>query len=489
MMFLRKVAQGGALAAALLSGVACQNYPFMFQTNQRVDARDYQSQISTTDKTDILFVIDNSPSMREAIANVQLNMVNFITRLSSTTNDYQIGVITVDATRVPPSPANGTCDPCCDLDTDDDGYPDFSNCDGGRLASADGRTRILRRPTAVDPQENAEQVDEVIQTFNDILTSIGTNGDSYERSFQTLTWALGQDEETSPFAVRALNFGFLRPDADLAIIFASDEDDCTSLDPAWYTAFGRDDSQCYGSTELADPAQFVDFLVGVKNNDIRRVRAAAIVGAAPSSERLKYTARGCFTDPSGNPSDQCGCSAQRFVPDTSTPEQGDDFFCNYLASPPYSQLPTREPARENNQGGCEKMPGARYVQFMNQLDADRRAEAQNEGVYVDSLCRADYGETLEQILSNVVLNNCFTLVEPPSGDVVDNAVVIRNGERLNRVEQLTGGPSGWYYVLDNTGRTGGQICLQDIIKSVNDTYEILVVSAARGFEDTATPAP
>jgi hypothetical protein len=90
-----------ALWPTLALCAGCQSYPFSFQTNQRVEARSYQEQVSTSDKTDILFVIDNSPSMAEERANLQLNIGRFIEVLSRSVVDYQVAVITPDADSVP----------------------------------------------------------------------------------------------------------------------------------------------------------------------------------------------------------------------------------------------------------------------------------------------------------------------------------------------------------------------------------------------------
>ena len=289
-----------AFLPTLVLAAGCQSYPFSFQTNQRVEARSYQEQVSTSDKTDILFVIDNSPSMAEERANLQQNIGRFIQVLSRSVVDYQVGVITPDADRVP----GPGCSPCCDLDTDGNGLPDFSGCDGGRLVAADGLRRVFPRPVSDDPEELQQKTEAFIADFNEVIGSLGDGGSPFERSFETMKTALSPDSEV---AVRALNFGFLRPDAALAVIFMTDEDDCTHADKTWYTQAGRDDSDCYVDPTAQPVSEFVDFLQTLKGGSIDLVRGAAIVGSVEAvAAPLGYEAAGCFTDSESLPSNQCG---------------------------------------------------------------------------------------------------------------------------------------------------------------------------------------
>lgn len=453
---------------ALALCAACQSYPFSFQTNQRVEARNYQAQIATSDKTDILFVIDNSPSMTEERENLQRNIARFISVLSRSVVDYQLGVITPDADRVP----GPGCAPCCDLDTDGNGLPDFSGCDAGRLVAADGKRRVFKRPVSDDPAELAMLTQRLIDEFNLTVSSAGSTGSPFERSFENMRTALADDSDV---AVRALNFGFLRQDAALAVIFLTDEDDCTHADKSWYTQFGRDDSDCYVDPTAQDPAEFVDFLVELKGG-IAPVRAAAIVGSVPSIDPLEYSPAGCFTEADQSPSNNCGCWSTRFVPDRSTSDPDDELFCNLLSQPPYSQPLARLPDLGSGQGGCSALPGSRYFDFLQEINDRRIAAGVKLGVVADSLCRGDYGDTLERIAIEVVSDNCFALVERPSLDF-ESIVVFRNGDELPKVV-VGSGAQGWSY-----NETSNSICLENIIKSVNDTYEITVVSATKGFEE------
>ncbi len=458
-----------ALFPVFLLTVACQSYPFAFQTNQRVEARSYQEQVSTSDKTDILFVIDNSPSMTEERANLRQNIGRFIQVLSRSVVDYQVGVITPDADRVP----GPSCKPCCDLDTDGNGLPDFSSCDGGRLVAADGLRRVFPRPVSDDPLELQQKTEAFIADFSAVVASLGEGGSPFERSFENMQTALSPDSEV---AVRALNFGFLRPDAALAVIFMTDEDDCTFADKSWYAQAGRDDSDCYVDPTVQPVSEFVDFLQNLKGGSIDLVRGAAIIGSVEAvAAPLGYEAAGCFTDANALPSNACGCWSTRFVPDRTTSDPDDELFCNLISGPPYEQTSERIPDLGSGQGGCSTLPGGRYMAFIEEINRRRIAAGLKLGVVADSLCRGDYGPTLERIAIDVVSDNCFRLIEQPSLDF-ESIRVVRNGEILPQVADDSD-ESGWVYNVESN-----RVCLANITKSVNDTYEITVVSGTKGFE-------
>ncbi|MEO1170711.1 MAG: hypothetical protein AAFX94_01495, partial [Myxococcota bacterium] len=90
-----------------------------------------------------------------------------------------------------------------------------------------------------------------------------------------------------------------------------------------------------------------------------------------------------------------------------------------------------------NQGGCIALPGNRYLQFLEELQDRRVAAGFLPGVDVDSICRADYSQTLERIAVTTVVSNCFELVEPPV--FVDERLILRvNGNDLPLVHLVHG---------------------------------------------------
>ncbi len=447
-----------AFLAILVQSAACQSYPFAFQSNQRVATRRYEVEVETEGRTDILFVIDNSGSMAEEQEKLKENIGVFIDVLTRSVNDYQVGILSTDIFRRP----GPQCDPCCDLDLDDDGIPDWSTCDAGRLVAADGRRRLFRRPAGDTPEETEALIEQLILDFNDTVTSLGTTGNATEAAFEAVRLALDPEGDVG---TRALNFGFLRDDADLTLIFLTDEDDC-SAPFDWYNELNRDDSDCYVDEALNSVSEFLDFLVERKGF-VRRVRAAAIVGAVPNPDtELGFSAGGCFTADDDSASDTCGCWSARFLPDRRPGEVG-EFYCNLLASDPYNQTAQRQPLDDSNQGGCIALPGARYVNFISELSSRRQALGLQPGVDIDSICRADYAETLERIALSVVLSNCFRLKEPPAS--LEGVQFLRNREPLPRVQSGSTDP-GWSY-----SEATREVCLEGgVVKEVGDIFEFVI---------------
>lgn len=478
--------QGALGLGLILTLAACQEYPFVFRVNQKIQGRSYDVQVGVSEQTDILFVIDNSGSMLEEQEELKANMQAFIELLSQSGNDYQVGLISTDIARKPPG--DDSCEPCCDRDTNDDGRPDWSNCDNGRLYAADFKNRVFERPRlqeGEDPEKLQERIDALVEDFNETVTVLGIGGSPYEAPLEAMRRALDPEGNN---IVRILNEGFLRPDASLAVIFLTDEDDCSFAD-SWYDEPTRDDADCYVAGGAKPVIDYVDFLEELKGT-IEAVRAAAIIGGVPvpdaASDELGFVAKGCYTirDPEapdfGAPSDACGCWSSRYKTDTRPDESG-DFFCNYLSEAPFNHPADRTPVDDRNQGGCRALPGSRIIQFVDEVRRRRLAEQLTPGVLADSICRADYSGTLEDIASTVVLSDCFLLNTPPEDP--DMIELRRNGEVLPQVEQGADTP-GWRYDPERVG-----VCLEGgLKKQVGDRYELRVVSETEGFESAGESA-
>ncbi|MBX5480931.1 MAG: VWA domain-containing protein [Myxococcaceae bacterium] len=137
---------------------------------------------------DILWVIDDSGSMKNQRATLSGNFKRFIDELLALQVDFHIGVISTNAN------------------------------DRGELR---GTTKIITKNTP-DPQkvfvENT--------TFPDSRTR-------WEQGLRMMQIAL------TPPVINEANQGFLRPNAALAVIAVSDEDDSSYGDPAYYARFLR----------------------------------------------------------------------------------------------------------------------------------------------------------------------------------------------------------------------------------------------------------
>jgi hypothetical protein len=166
---------------------------------------------------DILFLIDKSPTMENEQAALAANFPRFIRSLSQLDGglpSIHIGVISQDIGAGGLS-VGGNCAGAGDagnlLAT-----PRIPGCtppSGNFIADID-----------VDGTRQRNYTGSLEDTFSCIAT-LGPNGCGFEQHLGSLDKALLDNPS---------NAGFLRPDAFLAIIIISDEDDCTAKDPAIY---------------------------------------------------------------------------------------------------------------------------------------------------------------------------------------------------------------------------------------------------------------
>ena len=168
---------------------------------------------------DILFVIDSSPSMLDEQAALTASfplMMDALATLQGGLPNVHIGVVTTDmgtqASNGMTGPGIGSGPGSC-MGTGDDGVlrhnsaalggatfiSDIDNGDGTRMVNYTGNLRDV---------------------FTDIA-SVGANGCGFEQPLAAVRRAI----ETPA------NVGFIRPDANLAIIVLSDEDDCSMKSP------------------------------------------------------------------------------------------------------------------------------------------------------------------------------------------------------------------------------------------------------------------
>jgi hypothetical protein len=182
---------------------------------------------------DILFMIDNSPSMAPAQETLRAQLANLIQILDTFAKDgspgsYHIGVVTSDLGAGQFNIGGGQCRP---------------GGDGGKLQAVGAGAS----PDCLSPVDaNYLIYDQVGNTSNtppsqDLVTtlgcmvSVGDKGCGFEHQLESVYRALHDPPPE--------NTGFLRPDAVLVIVFLTNEDDC-SAPP---------------DTDLFDPARVADY--------------------------------------------------------------------------------------------------------------------------------------------------------------------------------------------------------------------------------------
>jgi hypothetical protein len=294
-------------AAGLLAACPDRSISEVNPAQGRVEAKDIPIKVNRD--LDLLFLIDNSPSMNDKQINLTDNFMTFIQVLSGIPGglpNVHIGVATSDlGTRG----ADGV------TQTGTVGTITKGGCSG---AGDDGRLKLSNNVTTLDgaPYLSDIQPDDPTQPrqrnytgdLNDVFKSlarVGAGGCGFEQHLEGVQRALDNNPA---------NTGFLRPEAFLAVIIIADEDDCsmehtTLLGPDSQTLGARQSfrctrfgvlcdqggtttdamnvvgnkSQCHpadDSAYLTKVASYADFLKGLKPDDPNKVIVAGIMGTS-----------------------------------------------------------------------------------------------------------------------------------------------------------------------------------------------------------------
>jgi len=244
---------------------------------------------------DLLFVIDNSPSMSSKQISLAENFPRMIDRLEQLDGglpNLHLGVITSDmgtqgSAVATPGPGIGTVGQGGCAGVGDDGGLQHA----GDPALVDGFVIDVAEPSGVRTRNYTGDLHDEFTR----LARVGAVGCGFEQHLAAMRRAF-----TNP-----ANAGFVRPGANLAVVILADEDDCSLLDPA---LLGADPSlgplqsfRCFEHGVVCDPdaprtpgdkrgcrprgdatlvapvAPFVAALLAVKP-DPRQVMVAGIIG-------------------------------------------------------------------------------------------------------------------------------------------------------------------------------------------------------------------
>ncbi len=167
-----------------------------------------QSTSFTSTKIDILWVVDNSGSMASSQQNLVSNFDSFIKNFVQKSYDFRMAVTTSDAFMAEAPWASFYNDPWNNYYYRNRYY--FNQPQAEKAMLRDGIPGVSSSGIRVIDNKTAD----IIGTFNiNAVQAISGYGD--ERAFQSITSTLDS----------ALNSGFRREDAFLAVIIVSDEDD------------------------------------------------------------------------------------------------------------------------------------------------------------------------------------------------------------------------------------------------------------------------
>ncbi|MCB9662637.1 MAG: hypothetical protein H6732_00840 [Alphaproteobacteria bacterium] len=225
-----------ALVLALIVLAACANDIVSLGGVRQIDTW----QQAPTDEVDILFVVDNSNSMELEQNLLAAGFDAFISRVDEANIDFHLGVITTAFL--------------------------YDDPDRGVLR---GDPRILTRDSTRIDANTGELLD-YVGLFRE-RALVGLRGSGREKGLEAASFALS----TTMTSTGGPNEGFLRPSANLLVVFVSDEDDCSDEGRLGAEA---DNLDCYRKSELLTPVStFVRRFEALKGNE-RVVQVAAIVG-------------------------------------------------------------------------------------------------------------------------------------------------------------------------------------------------------------------
>jgi hypothetical protein len=421
-----------SLLAIVLLTPACQDYGFEELPSSVIREKRFTQTIAVASEVDILFVVDNSRSMVGEQKAIAESFASFTNRLDEKfgTGKYRIAVITtgMESDGCGPCPADQPNWYSCTNDTGENGR--FQDRRGHNIG------------TIEEPEFDfiADPTCKVIETAN--LESCfyhpieergvifaGINGCGYERGLEPIRVALQEP------LINTWNGNFLRPNATLAVVVISDEEDCGAVGDVTENIQGVSGNACYYASKgqspdglFSDPVEgrpyqltsvreYYDFLVELKGGRKSLVKFAAIVGITDREDPTATTIEYQSNQPSA-----------AIRPACVTP--------NCVSASGY----------------CDAMPGTRYVALAELFGI-------GENGFVDTICQENFSQTMGDLGTFVACPREFKLSEkildPGLANILINSTAVPryscSGSSQNNVEECTG--------LGDTGCSAGS-CVQ-----------------------------
>ena len=454
------------LLAASIALTSCQDYYF---ETIRLETIKEQSVVVPAAKpipADILFIVDNSCSMEDEQQLLAESFDDFIRQIVGS-GDYRISIISTDVYNA------------CGNGEKDDGTGE--QCDDGNLDNGDGCNEYCQtEPVAANTpppglisgrEQNGTRFAERRQTFpfartgtrqsaenpcvdtdvfhgcfrgadSAIITSsmtpenqinefsanvaLGSCGYGVESGMSALMLAL---ESTKP---GRCNEGFLRPEANLVIIFVSDEDD---------------------QIPRVSTSSVVEAIK--KYKDIEKVRVGVIAGVNAAGDGADCRVGG----------DTCGSLCAMRPPEGSLTPCNDSNECidSEYCDSAMDVCKNQDLQYFDNRdiGGkfcswcswykvddcCSARAGHRYVDVARAIEAEvtridsnvtatmcRRSPGERVACLIDSICQENFSQTLKSIARDLVSTDRYTL-DPPACNP-EGVTVVVGGKKLKYLEEF-----------------------------------------------------
>ncbi len=398
-------------------GLSCQDYLFEQQCPAEIKEANETFQPADPTPADILFIVDNSGSMADEQQNLADNFNRFIENIQGA-GDYRIAVVSTDQDNQIERGGLARFDYSGDSPFHLTDFDLTTNCvdtgiSRGCFRGPDPAVRVIE---AGMPEQ--QQITAFVNNVD-----LGSCGSGNETGLSAMISALEQTQGNG------CNGGFIRDEANLVLIFVSDENDA-------------DNEQIQ---------QYVNDLARIKG-DFSKIRVAAIVGSldGQASDCSINEGASCGLTVCNNPPPQgsgnaCtangnNCPAGEFCSQGNCQNEELRYFtptqcgsCSFYNSPDC----------------CSAQAGSRYINFARAVEArivaeDPSVEALNcsgegrrIGCLIDTICQDNFGATLERIARDLVIVDEFAL-NPPAANPEGVAIQIRN-KATDEVRRLVNG--------------------------------------------------
>ncbi len=445
-----------AVALGLLTH--CQDYKFEQLCPETITEQEISRAAAQPTPADILFVVDNSGSMADEQDNLAANFEFFINQIAGGDSDYRIAVVSMDQDnniekqgRIVTNFAQGPYRER--LDTERDACTDSTPAvEAGCFRGPDPATRIISTKTM--------SRDDQIRIFQQNV-GIGSCGSGSETGLSASIDALQS-------AQNGCNTDFLRPEANLVVIYLSDEQD----------------------TDNTPLATYIAQLSAIKPPE--KIRLAAIVGFADGEANDCSVGGGAQCgDLCGGPApprgsgNSCGggCPAGEVCDQVTTECVGQAYlwwervdqsckWCSYF----------------DVDNCCSALSGSRYVRFLRNMEtviasADASitangcapaAPGDRSACLIDSICQDNFGETLERIAKDLVIDTTFSL-SPPAENPAGVRARIRGG-RFPEGRELVPGEDFTVTITEGKGTSVELEKAEIIPQGEDEKIEIFYVS-------------
>jgi len=286
-------------------GFSCNNHD-LEDIDKRLNHIPELTTQELSSKVDLLFVIDNSGSMCQEQANLAVNFKTMAQMLEDSDVDYHIAIVTTDYinnpdgffSRQPVENILANYSKCaqsgadCSNDSQCNTHPDIEQICVNVGKDKDTNEDIMKcvTPPQTDDCPDIEYpgylTKEKIAQFNtdhgltlektfSCLSQVGTSGDGIEMGLATARKALELSKVTT--LADNPNEGFLRDDASLALLFITDENDCSGE-----VAINTDCFEKY--QDLNDVKEYVNFFKQKRDEkEIGDILIAGIIGEKPTA--------------------------------------------------------------------------------------------------------------------------------------------------------------------------------------------------------------